>query len=230
MTRVDVIQKNGCIVFVLKGVLSEELLQEAKTQILATEERHWIQRRPMFQPKATAPILRETLWFAHDRSSYFYSNSYNISLPKPHPAVLTIADIVSTLATKELGFSSPIGGYLINRYKDGKQKINHHSDNEPELGSCPIIISVSLGASRTFEFKPIVATNGKRPPIHIQLDHGDVLIMAGPTQQQYTHALPEDPNCHEERINITFRPHYPSLRILAKEKKKKNLPKRRRLE
>jgi alkylated DNA repair dioxygenase AlkB len=173
----------------------------------------------MFQPKATAPILRETLWYAKDKTSYFYSGSYNLSLDEPHDAVMTMADQLSSSVSQLLGIDAPIGGYLINRYKDGTQKINHHSDNEPELGTNPVIISVSLGATRNFQLKAI--NQKKRSEINIALEHGDVLVMAGETQQHYTHALPQDLTCTKERINITFRPHLPELRQAKKKQKTK---------
>ena len=39
---------------------------------------------------------------------------------------------------------------LLNYYRDGRDSMGMHSDNEPELGPEPAIASVSFGAERTF--------------------------------------------------------------------------------
>ncbi|GAB1286609.1 Alpha-ketoglutarate-dependent dioxygenase alkB homolog 3 [Apodemus speciosus] len=46
---------------------------------------------------------------------------------------------------------------LCNFYRDEKDSVDWHSDDEPSLGSCPIIASLSFGATRTFEMR-------KKPP------------------------------------------------------------------
>jgi alkylated DNA repair dioxygenase AlkB len=40
---------------------------------------------------------------------------------------------------------------LINYYRDGKDRVAWHSDDEKELGINPVIASVSLGAERKFQ-------------------------------------------------------------------------------
>ncbi len=120
------------------------------------------------------------------------------------------------------------GGYLINMYENGLHKINHHSDDEPVLGENPTIVSVSFGATRTFELKRMTESQRKKQceqknwefitnphykcqVIRMELRDGDVLIMNGPTQRFFTHAiLPSDEKVGK-RYNITFRPHYSSL-------------------
>ena len=42
---------------------------------------------------------------------------------------------------------------LINYYRDGKDRVAWHSDDEKELGINPVIASVSLGAERKFKFR-----------------------------------------------------------------------------
>lgn len=42
---------------------------------------------------------------------------------------------------------------LCNLYRDEKDSVDWHSDDEPALGSCPVIASLSLGATRTFEMR-----------------------------------------------------------------------------
>ena len=77
-----------------------------------------------------------------------------------------------------------------------------HADNEAELGSQPVIASLSLGAARRFVLK-----NPREPSrkLEIALPHGSLLVMGGDTQQNYRHALPRTAKPVGERINLTFR-------------------------
>ena len=42
---------------------------------------------------------------------------------------------------------------VANLYRDGRDRVGFHADDEPELGYEPVIASVSLGATRRFVFK-----------------------------------------------------------------------------
>lgn len=90
---------------------------------------------------------------------------------------------------------------LVNYYDTGKNTIGWHSDNE-EKGSISCIASISLGAERKFEFK---RTDNKEVCKEIVLHHGSLLVMGHGCQENYNHRLPEDINCKEPRLNLTFR-------------------------
>jgi len=77
-----------------------------------------------------------------------------------------------------------------------------HSDDEPELGSQPVIASVSLGGARRFLLK-----HRQHPALRSAFDlpHGSLLVMAGDTQRHYRHALPRTAKPVGPRINLTFR-------------------------
>ena len=47
------------------------------------------------------------------------------------------------------GFNS----VLLNLYRDGRDSVSWHADNEPGLGRNPIIASISLGATRRFQMR-----------------------------------------------------------------------------
>jgi len=51
-------------------------------------------------------------------------------------------------ALSERSFNS----VLLNMYRDGRDSVGWHSDNEASLGDCPTIASLSLGATRRFNF------------------------------------------------------------------------------
>lgn len=46
---------------------------------------------------------------------------------------------------------------LCNLYRNEKDSVDWHSDDEPSLGRCPTIASLSFGATRMFEMR-------KKPP------------------------------------------------------------------
>lgn len=98
---------------------------------------------------------------------------------------------------------------LANRYNDGRDFMEWHSDNERNLGDEPTIASVSLGAPRRFLVRPRkLALQGE--PVDVveyTLAHGSLLVMAGKMQRFYQHAVPRTDvaACADIRINLTFR-------------------------
>lgn len=89
---------------------------------------------------------------------------------------------------------------VLNYYRDGKDYIGYHSDNEVVKGS--IVVSVSLGATRRFVLKHKFRENVK----HIFMpEDGDVLILnEAAIKTMYKHSVPKMANVGP-RINITFR-------------------------
>ncbi|QYF96122.1 alpha-ketoglutarate-dependent dioxygenase AlkB [Massilia sp. PAMC28688] len=89
---------------------------------------------------------------------------------------------------------------LLNYYRDGRDSIGMHSDDEPELGPEPAIASVSFGDTRTFVLKH------KRTSQMVKLDltAGSLLLMCGRTQANWQHG-----------INKTTRPVGPRLNVVT---------------
>ena len=98
-------------------------------------------------------------------------------------------------------------GINCNLYQSTSQSLNWHSDDEPIItkgdGSA-IIISLSLGAQRTFEFR---RKHLKGTPEFTTLNDFDVLVMEGKTQLFYEHRVPPmgAALCDDPRVNLTFR-------------------------
>jgi len=95
----------------------------------------------------------------------------------------------------------PFNALLLNLYRDGQDAMGWHADNEPELGRNPVIASLSLGATRRFRLRH----NDSRDTHSLELEHGSLLLMSGPTQHHWQHCLPRSKRCHAPRINLTFR-------------------------
>ena len=78
-----------------------------------------------------------------------------------------------------------------------------HTDKEPDLVVGSTVVSMSLGASRTFWFK---CNRTKREKGFI-LNDGDLCIMGKDSQIKYQHGLKSEISSEVifERISITFR-------------------------
>jgi alkylated DNA repair dioxygenase AlkB len=95
---------------------------------------------------------------------------------------------------------------LLNYYRHGRDSIGFHADDEPELGTNPLIASLSLGATRTF----ILRHNRTAEKRTYDLTHGSLLIMSGTLQHFWKHSVPKTTAAVGERINLTFRRTRPS--------------------
>lgn len=97
---------------------------------------------------------------------------------------------------------------LINRYRDGRDYISAHSDDD--YGDAqPMIPSLTLGAARPFRLARIVAGTRSKLDRSTMVEylpsHGDLLVMRGRTNAEWQHWLPRTAKRVDERINLTFR-------------------------
>ena len=138
---------------------------------------------------------RLSCWIGDPSARYRYSGT--LFEPRPWPEALRP---LREALSRQLG--EPFNSVLANRYRDGRDAMGWHSDNEPELGPAPVIASLSLGATRRFTLR-----HRTRPELRLALDlpHGSLLVMRGDTQRNYKHALPRTTKASGERINLTFR-------------------------
>jgi len=92
---------------------------------------------------------------------------------------------------------------LLNRYRDGRDNMGMHADNEPELGPDPIVATLSLGTTRRMTLVPRRPRDGERRSI--ELTSGSLLVMRGACQRRFRHGIPREPRVTEERVSLTFR-------------------------
>jgi alkylated DNA repair dioxygenase AlkB len=77
---------------------------------------------------------------------------------------------------------------VLNRYRDGKDYISHHSDND--YGDVePTIPSLTLGAARPFRLAKIITGSklDKSTTVEYLPGHGDLLVMRGRTNTEWQH-------------------------------------------
>jgi alkylated DNA repair dioxygenase AlkB len=93
----------------------------------------------------------------------------------------------------------------LNLYENGMHSVGLHADGEPlfqSLKQSSPIISLSLGASRTFRIRHNVTGSVR----DVQLKSGDICTMEGLFQKHFRHGIPKDlSGTKGPRINITWR-------------------------
>ncbi len=90
---------------------------------------------------------------------------------------------------------------LLNYYRDGRDSMGMHSDDEAELGPQPVIASVSFGATRTF----ILKHKTSKATLKLDLPSGSLLLMSGDTQRNWLHGINKSSRALGPRVNLTFR-------------------------
>jgi len=138
---------------------------------------------------------RLTAWYGDEGASYSYSGTTRH--PKPWtPLLREIKQRVENAA------GVCYNSLLLNQYRDGNDSVSWHSDDEESLGHNPSIASVSFGVMRSFHLRH---RQDKQLRHKIDLEHGSLLVMQGPTQHYWHHQVPKTSRAVGQRINLTFR-------------------------
>lgn len=165
---------------------------------------------------------RDVGFFSDESKGYHYSNQLMPSQPLTH----LLKELLELVNQK----FNPLGGrkyngILINRYMDGSNNINAHSDDERDLGENGVV-AISLGATRKFrirnkhpfqvsyehwnngmfqaQFRP---DKSKEIMFELPLIDKSVVWMEGDFQKEFTHEIPVEKKVKETRISLTFRSH-----------------------
>jgi alkylated DNA repair dioxygenase AlkB len=144
----------------------------------------------------TFPQPRLIAWYGDNGANYTYSGIPHDPLPWIE-FLIDIKNRVEQIAVT--GFNS----VLLNYYRNHRDSMGLHSDDEPELGRRPIIASLSLGEERTFILKH--KTRRDLRSVHIKLASGSLLLMKGDTQRHWKHGIEKENRPCGPRVNLTFR-------------------------
>jgi alkylated DNA repair dioxygenase AlkB len=169
--------------------LSEQYMGKLLDEIAWRQEKIVLWGQQHLQPRLSA-------WHGDAGSVYSYSG---ITLD-PHPWTDTLLHIKTDI---EHATNQPFNSVLLNLYRNERDSMGWHSDDEPELGNNPVIASLSLGETRIFKFRH--RTNKAQKPISLALTDGSLLVMAGATQNFWRHAVDKENEPKGMRINLTFR-------------------------
>ncbi|MEM7209109.1 MAG: alpha-ketoglutarate-dependent dioxygenase AlkB [Pseudomonadota bacterium] len=135
-------------------------------------------------------------WSADKGVTYRYSG---VTLPvAPWTSnLLALKSLVEGVA--DASFNS----VLLNYYRDEKDSMGMHSDDEPELGEQPVIASLSFGETRALSFKH--RSRRELKSVKVALPSGSLLLMKGDTQKNWKHGMAKQRKACGPRVNLTFR-------------------------
>lgn len=135
-------------------------------------------------------------WYGDEGRNYTYSG---ISM-NPLPWTQTLSELRTLVESK---CDEIFNSVLLNYYRDGRDSMGFHSDDEPELGPSPTIASLSLGESRLLAFKRKGRSDTRL--VNIELTSGSLLLMKGDTQRNWKHGIVKSSRPVGPRVNLTFR-------------------------
>ncbi|MCE3607739.1 alpha-ketoglutarate-dependent dioxygenase AlkB [Massilia sp. P8910] len=135
---------------------------------------------------------RLTAW--HGEAAYTYSGLRLEPLPFT-PLQLALKDAV------EAACGQRFNSVLLNFYRNERDSMGMHSDDEAELGPQPVIASLSFGAERTF----ILRHKQTKQTLKLVLKDGTLLVMSGNTQTHWLHGINKSTRAIGPRVNLTFR-------------------------
>jgi alkylated DNA repair dioxygenase AlkB len=169
--------------------LWKEFLPEHFLKVYSTTG--WEQKVLTFYGKEVL-LPRLTAWYGE--AAYNYSGVLNE--PKPMTPLLSeIREKVQDITKQK--FNS----VLLNLYRDENDSVGWHADDEKNIQWHPIA-SLSLGATRKFELRKKKDKNDK---VAMELGDGDLVLMFGDLQKNWSHQIPKAGRKSEARINLTFR-------------------------
>lgn len=153
----------------------------------------------------TVAMPRLTAWCNDRGFGYRYSNQTTPTVPW-HPDIKAVRDRLELLT------GTILASVLINLYRDGNDSVGWHTDDEECFGENPIIVSLSVGATRTFKMKSKGPQNGasrpaqeKNKPLSYDLKNGDVIVLSKEHVTEWSHCLVKTTKPVGPRINFTFR-------------------------
>ncbi len=109
--------------------------------------------------------------------------------------------VLEIKAAVEAAAGHRFNSVLLNYYRNERDSMGMHSDDEAELGAEPVIASVSFGAVRTFVMKH----KRSKATLKLDLPSGSLLVMSGPTQRNWQHGINKLSRACGPRVNLTFR-------------------------
>jgi len=165
--------------------LLERLIRETNWR----QDRITLWGKSYLQPRLLA-------WYGDSDAEYSYSGITLVAEPWSD-LLLSIKSKVETLS------GSTFNSVLVNYYRDHRDSMGFHADDEPELGENPVIASVSFGEERRFVLKHKRRKDLDR--LVLPLPSSSLLLMAGETQKNWKHGIPKETRPRGPRINLTFR-------------------------
>jgi alkylated DNA repair dioxygenase AlkB len=151
------------------------------------------------QPVMGVLTLRSNAWFAEDpRAVYKYSGQSWT----PEPLTPQQVEVRDRL-TAALG--ERMDSVLATHYPHGGAAVGYHADDEPIFGENPTLASFSIGASRVFQVAEKSRAGKGAADLEVVVSDGDLVVMRGPFQHHYRHAVKKASKSVGPRLNLSYR-------------------------
>ena len=150
----------------------------------------------LFGKQVLTPRLQTA--FGDEGTSYKFSGT--IVEAKPwKKELLILKKVAEDLSGFKLNFC------LINYYRNGKDYIGFHSDDEKDLDKTAPIVSITFGVDRLFEFKSNDSKMHDKFNKKFTISNGDVVVFEALTNEYYKHSVLKQIHINKPRWNFTFR-------------------------
>ena len=126
------------------------------------------------------------------------------SIPEPFPD--RIADLVAPVNER---YGVELDSCFVNLYRDGNDAVAWHADTVRKRMTTPMVVTVSLGARRSFLVRP--ATGGAVVRRY-NPGEGDLIVMGGAMQHDFLHTVPREKSASGARMSVTLRHSRPLVR------------------
>jgi alkylated DNA repair dioxygenase AlkB len=171
------------------GTSAQELFDDLQRHVAWREEDIVLFGRRYRQPRLLA-------WYGDPGATYRYSGRQHLPL--------AWTDTLTALRERlQRVVGAQFNSVLANLYRDERDSMGLHADDERELGPRPVIASLSLGETRRFRLRHRHRKDLKSHSLH--LPSGSLLVMRGDTQRHWKHEVPKERRACGPRINLTFR-------------------------
>lgn len=171
------------------GLTPRELLSRLLAETPWRQETITLFGKTHMQPRLLA-------WYGDPDAVYRYSGKTHQPLPWTE-TLTALRQRMEALA------GARFNSVLLNYYRDQRDSMGLHADDEPEFGPRPVIASISLGEERTLYFRH--KRQRDMQGLDVPLPDGSVLLMRGDTQANWKHGLRKLSRHCEPRVNLTFR-------------------------
>lgn len=180
---------------ILKELLSYTYFSDERSAIIMAGQKKYVPRKQ--------------IWFSDPNTLYRFSGNEMKDEEKWPDLLNNVRINLNNFLIKKkiipVDNKIKLNAILVNYYRDGNDYIGWHVDKTDELIKVQgqtIIVSLTFGTNRPFVFR---RRDDHAMQYSLKLNHGDLLIMKGKTNDFWEHSLPKRLNITKPRINLTFR-------------------------
>jgi hypothetical protein len=169
----------------------------------ALDQRSWLDVVPGWVPEHAELfdwLLAEGPWQQSTRK--MWDNEVLVprltaSIAQPFPD--RIAQLVEPVNER---YGVDLDSCFVNLYRDGNDAVAWHADTVRKVMTNPMVVTVSLGARRSFLVRP--ATGGAVVRRY-NPGEGDLIVMGGAMQHDWHHTVPREKSASGARMSVTLR-------------------------